>query len=42
MVIADRAECRRILSEENVALPCAFMLMHFIGSSGDPLAFLDV
>ena len=41
VVIADRAECRRILAEENVALPCAFMLMHFIASIGDPLAFLD-
>ena len=41
VVIADRAECRRILAEENVALPCAFMLMHFISSTGDPLAFLN-
>ena len=41
VVIADRNECRRILAEENVALPCAFMLMHFIASTGDPLAFLD-
>lgn len=39
VVIADRAECRRILKEENVALPCAYMLMHFVGSEGDPLAF---
>ncbi len=42
VVIADRAECRRILREENVALPCAYMLMHFIASQGDPLAFLNV
>ncbi len=41
VVIADRAECRRILREENVALPCAYMLMHFIASTGDPLAFLN-
>lgn len=41
VVIADRAECRRILREENVALPCAFLLMHFIASEGDPLAFLN-
>ena len=41
VVIADRAECRRILAEKNVALPCAFMLMHFIASNGDPLAFLN-
>lgn len=38
VVIADRAECRRILKEENVALPCAYMLMHFIASECDPLA----
>lgn len=41
VILADRAECRRILREENVALPCAYMLMHFIASAGDPLAFLS-
>ena len=41
VVIADREECRRILREENVAIMCAYMLMHFISSDGDPLAFLD-
>ena len=41
VVIADRAECRRILKEENVAIMCAYMLMHFIASEGDPLTFLD-
>lgn len=41
VILADRAECRRILKEENVALPCAYMLMHFIASKGDPLAFLE-
>ena len=40
VVLADRAECRRILKEENVAIMCAYMLMHFIASEGDPLAFL--
>lgn len=40
VIIADRDECRRILKEENVALPCAYMLMHFIGSQGDPMEFL--
>ncbi len=40
VVIADRAECRRILREENVALPCAYMLMHFVSCEGDPLTFL--
>ena len=41
VIIADRAECRRILKKENVAIICAYMLMHFIASEGDPLAFLD-
>ena len=41
VVIADRDECRRILKEENVAIMCAYMLMHFIASDGDPLAFLS-
>lgn len=41
VILADRAECRRILAEEKVALPCAYMLMHFVASSEDPLAFLD-
>lgn len=41
VILADRAEARRILREENVALMCAYMLMHFIASSGDPLAFIQ-
>ena len=41
VVIADREECKRILKEESVAIMCAYMLMHFIASDGDPLAFLD-
>jgi len=41
VVLADRAECRRILKEENVAIMCAYMLMHFIASESDPLAFLN-
>ena len=40
VVLADREECKRILREENVAIMCAYMLMHFIASEGDPLAFL--
>lgn len=40
VVLADRAECRRILKEEHVALPCAYMLMQFIGCDGDPIAQL--
>ena len=41
VVLADRDECRRILKEENVAIMCAYMLMHFVASDGDPLAFLQ-
>lgn len=41
VVIADRTECRRILREENVAIMCAYMLMHFVTSDGDPLNFLE-
>ena len=41
VVLADRDEARRILAEEKVAIMCAFHLMHFIASQGDPLAFLD-
>lgn len=40
VILADRAEARHILREENVALMCAYMLMHFIASEGDPLAFV--
>lgn len=40
VILADRKECRRILAEENVAIMCAYMLMHFIASEGDPLGFL--
>ncbi len=42
VVLADREECKRILRDENVAIMCAYMLMHFIASKGDPLDFLDV
>lgn len=41
VILADREECKRILKEENVAIMCAYMLMHFINTPGDPLAFLD-
>lgn len=41
VVLADRAECRRILKEENVALPCAYMLMQFVANEGDPIAALN-
>ena len=41
VVLADREECKRILKEEQVAIMCAYMLMHFIASEDDPLAFLN-
>ena len=40
-VLADKAECRRILREENVAIMPAYMMMHFLSSTGDPLDFLE-
>ena len=40
VILADRAEAKRILREENVAIMCAYMLMHFIASEGDPLTFI--
>lgn len=41
VVLADRAECRRILAQEQVAIQCAYMLMHFVSSQDDPLAFIE-
>ena len=38
VVLADRAECRRILQEELVAMPCALVLMQFINGESDLLA----
>lgn len=40
VVLADRNECRRILKEENTAIMCAYMLMHFINSDNEPFEFL--
>lgn len=41
VVLADRAECIRILKEESVSVTCAFLLFSFIASSDDePFAFL--
>ena len=37
VILADRAECRRILQEELVAMPCALVLMQFVNGEGDPL-----
>lgn len=42
VILADRKECRRILHEENVAIMCAYQLMHFIATPEHPLAFLEV
>lgn len=39
IVLADKKEARRILEEENVALPCAYQLMHFL-TCEDPFSFL--
>lgn len=41
VVLADKQEVRRILREENVAIMCAYMLMHFL-KDDEPFAFLDV
>lgn len=40
VVLADREEVKRILKEENVAIMCAYMLMHFIQDE-EPFAFLE-
>ena len=43
VVLADRAEIRRILREENVSLMCAYMMMHFLHADvSDPFGFLEV
>lgn len=43
IVLADKAEVRRILKEENVAIMCAYMLMHFLNSKeGEPFDFLNL
>ncbi len=41
VVLADKAECRRILKEENASIQCAYMMMHYISCEGDPFAFLN-
>ena len=40
IVLADREEVRRILREEETALICAYMLMHFLEDEEDPFRFL--
>lgn len=39
IVLADREEVRRILREEQVAIMCAYQLMHFL-KNDDPFCFL--
>jgi len=42
IVLADKAEVRRILKEENIAIMTAYMLMHFLNSpDGEPFGFLE-
>ena len=42
VVLADKKEVCRILKEENVAMMCAYMLLHFVKSEGDPLGFIEM
>ena len=39
VVLADRTEVMRILKEENVAIMCAYQLMHFLHDE-EPFGFL--
>lgn len=39
IVLADKTEIRRILKEENVAIMCSYMLMHYL-QDDEPFAFL--
>ncbi|MCM1103914.1 MAG: NUDIX hydrolase [Clostridium sp.] len=42
VLLADRAEARRILREEHVSLRCAYLLMQFIHMNAkNPFAFLE-
>lgn len=41
VVLADRAEVRRILKEEKLSINCAYLLMHFLHhTEEDPFYFL--
>ena len=40
MILADREEVRRILKEEQVALICAYQMMHFLQEE-EPFGFLE-
>lgn len=39
VVLADKTEVRRILKEENVAIMCAYMLLHYLHEE-EPFGFL--
>lgn len=41
VVLADKKEVQRILKEENVSMMCAYMLLHFLKSEGNPLGFIE-
>ncbi len=41
IVVADAKEVKRILEEENVAIMCAYQLMHFLQHIGDPFYFIE-
>ena len=41
VVLADRAEVKRILKEENVSMNCGYLMMHFLHHTDeDPFYFL--
>ena len=40
VILADREEVRRILKEEQVALICAYQMMHFLQEE-EPFGFLE-
>lgn len=42
VVLVDREEARRILSEERVAANCAYMLMQFIHNTDNAFSFLEM
>lgn len=42
VVLADREEARRILSEDRVAANCAYMLMQFIHNTDNAFSFLEM
>lgn len=41
VLLVDRKEAARILKEEQVAIMCAYHLMHFLSDTENPLSFVD-